>query len=182
VSEFHSIGGCSFCPIDIPFRMDDDLFGSGTQVNPSDPSRSNGRVLGHGVRYRIRRRHVGFMARLDCHPTISSLTEFGAVRSSQGPLGAWRLATAFRATRDGQTCRRSSNRTWRKAQLWPIIYTNINMIASMLKPWLMLARNCLRCSALSKRSGQLRPYVRPVDANFVAGHHGCSLTCQAPIC
>jgi hypothetical protein len=28
----------------------------------------------------------------------------------------------------------------------------------------------------------LRPYVRPVDANFVAGHHGCSLTCQAPIC
>jgi len=36
-------------------------------------------------------------------------------------------------------------------------------------------------SALEKRSGQLRPYVRPVDASFVAGHHGCALTCQAPI-
>jgi len=67
VSEFHSIGGCSFCPIDIPFRMDDDLFGSGTQVNPSDPSRSNGRVLGHGVRYRIRRRHVHGTTRLPPH-------------------------------------------------------------------------------------------------------------------
>jgi hypothetical protein len=36
-------------------------------------------------------------------------------------------------------------------------------------------------SALVRRSGQLRPYVRPVDASFVAGHHGCALTCQAPI-
>jgi hypothetical protein len=62
------------------------------------------------------------------------------------------------------------------------VYTVINMTAGMLKPWLMVARNCLRCSALEKRSGQLRPYVRPVDANFVAGHHGCSLTCRAPIC
>ena len=36
--------------------------------------------------------------------------------------------------------------------------------------------------SIGEKSGQLRPYVRPVDANFVAGHHGCSLTCQAPIC
>src|SRR3954453_13258824 len=32
--------------------------------------------------------------------------------------------------------------------------------------------------SIIERSGQLRPYVRPVDASFVAGHHGCSLTCQ----
>jgi hypothetical protein len=89
VSAFHSIGGCSFCPIDIPFRMDDDLFGSPTQVNPSDPSRSNGRVLGHGVRYRIRRRHVGFMARLDCHPTIF-ITD-GIWRRQIEPRPTWRM-------------------------------------------------------------------------------------------
>jgi len=50
-------------------------------------------------------------------PQFSSLTEFGTVRSSQGPLGAGHLVTTFRATRDGHACRRSSSRTWRKAQL-----------------------------------------------------------------
>ena len=43
---FHSIGGCSFGLIDIPFRMDDDLFGQGGQVDPSGPLRSNGRAWG----------------------------------------------------------------------------------------------------------------------------------------
>ena len=32
-----------------------------------------------------------------------------------------------------------------------------------------------------ERSGQLRPYVRPVARHFVAGHHGGSHACQAPI-
>jgi hypothetical protein len=40
----HSIGGCSFCLIDIPGWMDDDLFGQGGQVDPSGPLRSNGKV------------------------------------------------------------------------------------------------------------------------------------------
>jgi hypothetical protein len=39
----HSIGGCSFCLIDIPFRMDDDLSGQRAQVNLL---RSNGRAWG----------------------------------------------------------------------------------------------------------------------------------------
>jgi hypothetical protein len=46
VSAFHSIGGCFFCLIDIPFRMDDDLSGQGAQVNLSGLLRSNGRAWG----------------------------------------------------------------------------------------------------------------------------------------
>jgi hypothetical protein len=41
VSALHSIGGCSFCLIDIPFRMDDDLSGQGPQVDPSGLLRSS---------------------------------------------------------------------------------------------------------------------------------------------
>ena len=37
-------------------------------------------------------------------------------------------------------------------------------------------------STIDEKPGQLRPYVRPVLTAFAAGHHGCSLTCQAPIC
>jgi hypothetical protein len=29
-------------------------------------------------------------------------------------------------------------------------------------------------------SGQSRPYVRPICAAYSAGHHGCTLACQAP--
>ena len=43
---FHSIGGCSFCLIDIPFRTDGDLSGQGPQVDPSGPLRSNDRAWG----------------------------------------------------------------------------------------------------------------------------------------
>jgi hypothetical protein len=35
-------------------------------------------------------------------------------------------------------------------------------------------------SALEKRSGQMRPYVRPVLWGLAPGHHGCALACQAP--
>ncbi|WP_232272630.1 PAS domain-containing protein [Komagataeibacter europaeus] len=34
---------------------------------------------------------------------------------------------------------------------------------------------------LTRRPGQMRSYVRPVYATLCAGHHGCALTCQAPI-
>jgi len=46
IVAFHGIGGCFFCLIDIPVRMDNDLFGPGAQVDPSDPLPSNGRVWG----------------------------------------------------------------------------------------------------------------------------------------
>jgi len=35
---------------------------------------------------------------------------------------------------------------------------------------------------VGERSGQLRPYVRPIARRFAAGHHGCTHACQAPIC
>jgi hypothetical protein len=38
----------------------------------------------------------------------------------------------------------------------------INIPVGIRKPWLMPARTCPRCSALQRRSGQLRPYVRPL--------------------
>src|SRR4051812_25048348 len=44
VSALHSIGGCFFCLIDIPFRIDDDLSGQGPQVDTSGLLRSNGRA------------------------------------------------------------------------------------------------------------------------------------------
>ena len=44
VSACHSIGGCSFCLIDIPFRTDGDLSGQGLQADPSGPLPSNGRA------------------------------------------------------------------------------------------------------------------------------------------
>jgi hypothetical protein len=44
IAALHSIGGCFFCLIDIPFRMDDDRFGQGGQVDPSGRLRSNGRA------------------------------------------------------------------------------------------------------------------------------------------
>ena len=34
---------------------------------------------------------------------------------------------------------------------------------------------------VAQRSGQVRPYVRPVLRGCAAGHHGCTLACRAPV-
>jgi hypothetical protein len=111
----HGIGGCSFCLIDIPCRMDDDRFGQGgrwiPQVRYAVTAGPGARRL---VPHQVPARRV-HGAPPSPPPQFASLTELGTVRSSQGPPGARHLVTTFRATRGGHASRRSSNLTRCKA-------------------------------------------------------------------
>ena len=62
IAALHSIGGCFFCLIDIPFRMDDDRFGQGAQVSPHiiDPA-----LIDQNVKASIRRHKLALSAPRD---------------------------------------------------------------------------------------------------------------------
>jgi hypothetical protein len=139
--------------------MDDDRFGQG------------GRWIPH-VRYavttghRARRSAPHQVPARRVHGTtpsppsqFPSVTEFGAVRSSQGPPGARHLVTACRATRDGHASRRSSTLTRCKACATAF---RIYIRQHSCRYTEVMADVGKNLSTLARRSGQLRPYVRPV--------------------
>jgi hypothetical protein len=181
VSAFHSIGGCSFYLIDISF----DRYPFADGWRPFRPGAPKGipqlryaATAGHGARRSEAHQAPArrFMAR--AHRRLRNfrhLTEFGTVRSSQCLPGAPLRTVAFLATRDGHGSRRASNRVRCKAQLRQIVYTDVNICIARL--WLMLARPCQR-----RWEDPVSCALMPTcDAAFAAGHHGCALTCQAPI-
>src|SRR5690348_4774314 len=87
------------------------------------------------------------------------LTEFGTVRSSQGPPGARLRTMAFRATRDGHASRHSSTLTQSKACAIAVCVYKYQHSCRYTEVMVDIGKNL---STLARRSGQLRPYVRPV--------------------
>jgi hypothetical protein len=159
IAALHSIGGCSFGLIDILVGMDDGLSGQGDQVDPSGSLRSNGRAgARRSVPHQVPARRV-HGAPHRCRRGFRHLTEFGTVRSSQGALGARHLVTACRATRDGHASRRSSTLTQCKACTTAVCIYKYQHGCRYTEVMADVGKNL---SALARRSGQLRPYVRPV--------------------
>jgi hypothetical protein len=174
----HRIGGCSCCSDGHLFPGGWRSFGSLVSIESPRLLRSNGRACGaaFGAAPSVRTS----VSWWDYIATLQILSSDGIRHCQLEPMPTSRplLAMAFRATRDSYTCRRSSNLARCKAR---VTAKRIYRPQSICRYTEAIADVGKNLSASEKRSGQLRPYVRPVDASFVAGHHGCALTCQAPI-
>ena len=109
------------------------------------------------------------------------LTESGTAVSSKCSPGARQLAMTFRATRDGHTCRRRSNLALCKARVTAGCIYRYQYICRYTEAMADASKNLSALFGVTEKIRSVAPLCPASDAAFAAGHHGCSLACQAPI-
>jgi hypothetical protein len=162
--------------------MDADLSSQGAQADPSGPLRSNGRAWGTAFGTASGACTAGSWRPHRCRRSFRHLTEFGTVRSSQGPPDARHLVTACRATRDGHASRRSATLTQCRAYATAVRIYRYQHSCSYTKAMADVGKKLSTLFSAGEKIRSVAPLCPTCDAVLAAGHHGCALTCQAPIC